>query len=230
MSIDENFFPKDVNFGKNLNNFIKYNQENTYVFGYIPNHTWNERYILNNLKKNYTDDEWDNSKLFYHGTNWSGAFSILDEIILSSRFTDFGRKIFYVSDSFKCAAKCSLKNNNQGAVIIFKPLNDWIDDISPSKIKVFSHRNRNIEDWKKFVYRCRNRQRPYEFENYHYISGAILANPEASLSEYKYISYGTDIPYQIALRTEELCEKLHSTIAGIIFFPQGIRRKDVFGM
>ena len=230
LPVDKNYYPKDLNFERNLNDFIKYNQENVYAFGYIPNHIWDERYILNNLKRKFSIDEWNNSKFFYHGTTWESAFSILDSIDLSNRYTDFGKYTFYVSDSFKSATKWAVERNQQGAVIIFKPMTGWIDDINPSKIKVFSHRLGNINEWKKFVYRCRHKQKPFEFMNYDYISGPILANPKSLLDEYTYLQYGYEIPYQIAVRTNQLTERLRLSIAGIIFFPQDTLRKDVFGI
>ena len=221
---DENYLPKKANFGTNLNNFIKY-KKNTYIYGYLQDYY--DRFILEyNLKRNFTDIDWNNSKLFYHGTNWRSAFSILNRIIPSSRYTDFGNNTFYVSDSFKSAVKWAVERNNQGALIIFKPKSTWINDIDPSKIKIFSHRNID-DDWKKFVYRCRNEEEPYEFENYDYISGPILANPGSSLYEYKYIT-GHEIPYQIAVKTNQLFERLNLSIAGIVFFPQNITQEEMF--
>ena len=77
MGLSDDDIPEEMNFGpNNMNNFFK-NQDNVYIYGFLPNRSFNEKYILDNLKRNFSTGEWNNSKFFYHGTNWKGAKSIV---------------------------------------------------------------------------------------------------------------------------------------------------------
>ena len=94
----KNGFP--VEFNVNQSN-IPFNFNGNIIFPYTElNETYSE--ILSNILENLNINE-DN--LFFHGTNWVSALSIINWIEIFEHISDFGKKNFYLSNNFKSAFK-----------------------------------------------------------------------------------------------------------------------------
>lgn len=168
--------------------------------------------------------------LLFHGTSWESAFSIYDEIEIfqRQRATDFGMRNFYLTDTFKTACIWASRNV-QSAILIFCIPNTFLDELE----NYSNFNERNIEDWKQLVFKCRNPplgrniqtlRREYRnfidtLDDMDCISGSILANPSAPLDEIKYIKYGSEVPYQYSFKDSTI-DILNNFLSIVIFFEQ----------
>ena len=105
------------------------------------------------------------------------------------------------------------------------PHNNWLDDTPLNKIKRLSHLRNSLLQWKNFVFSCRNDTNE-EYDNYDLISGPILRNPN-NLRRAEDCRFLGDlsserVPYQTAVRSSDLCNKLRLSIVGILFFQRGL--------
>lgn len=141
-----------------------------------------------------------------------------EEILRSARNTDFGRNCFYVSDYLPTAINWAFIRNNQQAVIVFKMEDGWIENIPQQRKLNFVHDDQDsLFRWKNFVYESRKgRNNNY----YYYVNGPILSNSRLlnNASEAEMLRTGRVIPYQSALKTNQLCEEFRTHILCIIFF------------
>jgi len=153
------------------------------------------------------------------------SLAMNEEILRSPRYTDFGRYCFYVGDDFPTAIRWAFNRHDQAAVVVFKMEDNWTQNIREDRKISFDHTNpESLNEWKEFVFNSRSRLD----NHYHYINGPILANsrrmdfPNEAIT----LSTGNVIPYQTAVRTNQLCEEFRSHILCIIFFRSGTTLSD----
>lgn len=178
------------------------------------------------IKFGITSDE----DLYFHGTSWDGALSIMSEIeiIPRSKAKDFGKKNFYVINSFKSSCIWA-KRKNQSAIVVFNITKEYIEVLD-------NHISLNNEDeWKETVFKMRNpppggsiyvrEKRNYnnfviKYDSSDLVTGPIFANPKCkSLDQVKYIEYDKEIPIQYAFK-ESTINDLNSMKAFVIFFEE----------
>ena len=215
-----NGFPSIFNFTSNQTNISQiYNGNKWFPYGrsrYELTYTELLTRIMNSINLP------NNSMLFFHGTSWQHAFSIMDELASGSGkheirprqyCTDFGLRNFYLTNTFETACLWA-ERNIQPAVVVFIIPNEYIEGLH-NHLKL-----NDIREWKETVFKitsgtgeCHrnpprhehsNKQQRNEYKKYireidsqDLISGPILANPIArDVSEVKYIKYGNYIPTQ----------------------------------
>jgi len=212
---NKNGFPFKFNLEKSFSeNLIQDYRD----YKYLPcNNLSND--ILKTILTNYPEIKEEN--LFFHGTDWSGADSILTEIrITQKQFpSDFGLRNFYLSDNFKYAIEISQKYT-QRAVVIFHIPREFLEGLNKLHLSdIF------IDDWKELIFNVRNNPneiyknnttiRKYQIrqinkEHNKYISdldsldlvsGPICRNPKATNKEdLEYLSHDGIIPYQYSFK------------------------------
>lgn len=203
LEIDENRFPSILNFEGQVNKFI--NRNDIMMYPFFTSRLYNHDKLMNNIFSLIPGEESRNN-LYFHGTSWENSLLMLEEIIRSTRVTDFGRNCFYVSNYLPTAIQWAIIRNQQAAVIVFKMEDEWIENIQDDRKLNFDHINENsLDNWKEFVFNSRNARN----NNFHYINGPILANSRLLISanEAQILSTESVIPYQTAVRNNHLCEE-----------------------
>lgn len=217
-------FPEILNFTYGQQNNIRVFNEKKW-FPYVrTGHLSNYNQLLTKVlyKLGATD-----TNLLFHGTSWESALSIMmqERVTQRERASDFGMKNFYTTDSFVTACQWA-DRNNQKAVVIFIPPEDFIDSLE-NKI-VFSCNE--MDAWKEFVFFARNPPRLYdpkrliynqrmeEIDAHDLIIGPICKNPiERIASRLEAVTYGRHTPYQFSFK-ESSIERLNECYAITIFF------------
>lgn len=168
--------------------------------------------------------------LYFHGTSWDNAFTIMEEIVIrtSNKADDFGKKNFYVTDSFLAACLWA-KRNEQAAVVIF--------NIPPTYIESLENRIQfsldDLDSWKEMVFTARNfpsrggraKQREHReyidaLDSQDIITGPIMANPGAkSIEEVNYLKYRREVPFQFCFKTSTVAD-LNGFLTITLFFRQ----------
>jgi len=214
MQVDSNGYPLEFSFQKNVNKFIERNQVMMYPF--YTSRYYNNDKMMDKIYSLLNEGE-SRENIYFHGTSWENSRYMMDEILLSRRFTDFGRNCFYVSNYLQTEVEWSIIRNDQPCVIVFKMDDNWINNIQERLKKDFDHNdNDSLQEWREFVFRSRSRVD----NNYTYVNGPILANSRTLNypDECIVLRTGNVVPYQSAVKTRELCEEFRTHILCIIFF------------
>ena len=130
-----NGFPSEFNYNRNQNNITQtYSGKKWFPCG-KERYEHNYEQLLLKVSKSINIGPHD--KVYFHGTDWSGAISIMDELVSDSgkheikprhTCTDFGLRNLYVTNTFLTACLWA-RRHRQAAVVIFVISDDYIESL-----------------------------------------------------------------------------------------------------
>jgi hypothetical protein len=234
----KNGFPANFNLDRSQFNKIITDEDDNKFYMCINNDiTFNFNRMLVWLLNKWNFNG-ENSTCFMHGTSWVHSFSILNEGIKSiERISDFGKRNFYVTDTFLTSLKWA-KRNQQSAIVLFFIPNEFLSSL---KERLNFENLEELDTWKQLVFKTRN---PPSFSSIHHerasiirskiidynnfmteldsnelINGPIFANPGTdSVENVQYIQNSNGyIPQQYAFK-ERTYSNISSFIGGTILF------------
>ena len=144
----KNGYPSFLNIQNNqINTLISFNK---FIFLPLSDNNLNAQYnqVLHIIKQfGFRGDPTD---LYFHGTDFMSAGSIMQWIQIFPRITDFGERNFYVSDSFRSTCQW-VQHKQQKAIVVFHIPKNILDSLYKLKFTM-----ENIEEWKFFFNKIRN--------------------------------------------------------------------------
>ena len=179
-----NYFPEKIH-GLKGSLTLK---EKSYKYAYTNPSFWKEKYwenCFNDIINSFINGDASESRLWYHGTSASSAYSILHHIQRIDRdVPDFGSTPgFYLGNSLSRAvewSKIKTPYNQYGAVIVFNISDDSLDQYNYRKFC-------DLEQWKNLISHSRRRKRCSwdnqnsnlinEVDGQDFVSGFVCVNP-----------------------------------------------------
>lgn len=168
------------------------------------------------------------NQLFYHGTSWKSAKSIMARARVTQRgqTSDFGLRNFYLTDTLKTSYIWAT-HNVKPAIVVFSIPYEYIMSLDEKHLEL-----QNDETWQQMIYKVRNPNIPendfdglYEDQYNNFISeldsnclisGPICKNPMATnFRAIKAIKYGNYVPLQYSFKDSTINDINNMKIAVI---------------